>query len=70
VEASRRALAGIGEPAHEDLLCVNAAAVLQVAGECETLAGGYEMACAALHAGRGVEKLEQIAAASRAHVTV
>jgi anthranilate phosphoribosyltransferase len=69
VEAARRALAGAGSRAHEDLLCVNAAAILRLAGECDTLAGGYEMARAALRAGRGSAKLEEVAAASRVRVT-
>ena len=69
VEASRRALVGAGAPAHEDLLCVNAAAILCLGGISDTLADGYELAREALQSGRGAQKLEEVTTASWALVT-
>lgn len=58
----RAVLEGEGEEAHREIIALNAAAAIYVAGKAESLAVGLEMAFATLDSGSAAAKLEELVA--------
>jgi anthranilate phosphoribosyltransferase len=59
IRCSIKALRGIGEPAHEDIICINAGNLLYLANLVEDLREGYSNAKKALKHHWPLEKLEE-----------
>ena len=59
------ALAGEGEEAHRAAIAMNCGALLKVTGHANTFKDGAEMAMEAMHAGRPLNVLSQVAKISQ-----
>lgn len=64
-----RVLAGRGDPAHEDIISINAGNLLYLAGLAEDLAEGYSIAKGAIRARRPMEKLLEVVEATDGDVS-
>lgn len=62
---ARDVLSGKGTDAQRDVVCVNASAMLHLAGKSSSFREGYEMARQALSGGKCIERLEEIVAISQ-----
>jgi len=57
VVCSAKALAGRGQPAHEDFICLNAGNILYLAGNVGNIRQGYSVAKEAIRSGAAIKKL-------------